>query len=227
MSDGTFSLIGRSLFFSERKDGTLRLCIPNILVDEILQLCHNTRGHPGLRRTFTSVALRFYFPKMSRRIKKYIYDCSECQTSKPSTEAPAGLLQPVETPELHHSLGLDYITGLPPSHGYDAMLTVTDLHSKAVKLIPCHKSTTAEETANLFFKHCYTTFGLPTRLVSDRDARFTSKFWATLMNSLALNWELRRPFIRRQTGKANVPTKQSKQPYAAFSEATSDDTKNG
>ena len=92
----------------------------------------------------------------------------------------------METPELHHSLGLDYITGLPLSHNYDTMLTVTDLHSKAVKLISCHKSTTAEKTANLFFKHCYTTFGLPTRLVSDRDARFTSKFWATLMKLLGV-----------------------------------------
>ena len=150
-----------------------------------------------MRCTFTFVTLQFYFPKMSRRIKKYIYDCLECQTFKASMKASAELLQPVETPELHHSLRLDYITGLSFSHSYNTMLTVTDLHLKAVKLIPCHKLTTAEKTANLFFKHCYTTFGLPTRLVSDRDARFTSKFWATLMNSLALNWELRRPFIRR------------------------------
>jgi Integrase zinc binding domain len=66
VSDGTFSLIDESLFFSERSSSTLRLCIPESLVDEVLQLCHNARGHLGLRRTYSATALRFYFPKMSR-----------------------------------------------------------------------------------------------------------------------------------------------------------------
>ncbi len=51
-SHGTFSLISKMLFFSERKNGSLRLCIPCILIDDILHLCHDNCGHQGHRRTY-------------------------------------------------------------------------------------------------------------------------------------------------------------------------------
>lgn len=79
---------------------------------------------------------------------------------------------------------MDFITGLPTSEGFNAMLTVTDAFTKAIRLIPCHDSTTAEETAQLFMRHCYPVMGLPSKIISDHDARFTSKFWTTLMGLL-------------------------------------------
>jgi hypothetical protein len=184
ITDGTFSLIENCLFFSERQDSTLRLCIPTNLIQETLHLCHDTRAHPGIRRTYSSVALRFFFPKMSRRIKQHVNDCLECQISKPSHEKPLGLLQSIKSQHPHHTLCLDFITGLPVSQGFDSLLTVTDAYTKAIKLIPCHETTSAEDTAKLFMQHCYPIFGLPAKIISDRDTRFTSKFWATLMQLL-------------------------------------------
>lgn len=147
ITDGSFSLIVDCLFFSERRESTLRLCIPNELVDDVLHLCHNSRAHPGVRRTYSSVSLRFFFPRMSRRIKRHVDDCLECQTSKPSHEKPPGQLHPIPAQSPHHSLCMDFITGLPESHGYNALLTVTDAYTKAIRLIPCRNTTTAEETA--------------------------------------------------------------------------------
>ena len=46
--------------------------------------------------------------------------------------------------------------------------------------IPCHKTTSASQTAELFFLHIWPHFGLPSNIVSDRDARFLSAFWKTL-----------------------------------------------
>jgi hypothetical protein len=85
-----------------------------------------------------------------------------------------------------HTISIDFITGLPTSQGNDALLTVIDTFSKAVKLIACNKTTTAEETAQLFLSQCYPTFGLPCKIISDRDSRFTSKFWSTLMKLLGV-----------------------------------------
>ena len=48
-TDGTFTLIGKTLFFSERRNSSLRLCIPKSNVSDIIHLCHNTSGHPGTR----------------------------------------------------------------------------------------------------------------------------------------------------------------------------------
>lgn len=176
ITDGTFSLIDNCLFFSERKSATLRLCLLENLIDEVLHICHDARAHPGIRRTYNTVALRFFFPRMSHRIKRHVDDCYECQTSKPSNERPIGQLQPIKSQSPHHTLCIDYVTGLPLSHGCDALLTLTDAFTKAIRLIPCKKMTTAEETADLFLKHAYPIFGLPARIISDRDSRFTSGF---------------------------------------------------
>ena len=202
-TDGTYSLINRCLYFSDRKTASLRLCVPENLVDEILRLCHDKRGHPGIRNTYTSLALRFYFPKMSRRVKQYVAACSKCQIAKPARENPAGLLQPIESPtEPCHTISLDFVTGLPSSHGYDAMLTVTDTFSKAVRLIACNKTTSAEETAKLFLSHCYPIFGLPYKIISDRDSRFTSKFWETLMRLLGVELGISTAFHPQADGQS-------------------------
>jgi hypothetical protein len=83
-------------------------------------------------------------------------------------------------PEMHHSLCFDFVTGLPNSKGRDAILTVTEKYSKAVKLIPCNTTTSASDTAKLYLTYCYTTFGIPAHIISDHDGRFISHFWATL-----------------------------------------------
>ena len=183
-SDETFSLIGKMLFFSEHKHDSLRLCIPNSLVDDILHLCHDSCGHPGHRRTYSVIALRYYFPKMSKRVKRYINDCTTCQISKSSHEKPPDLLHPIEAIDSYYTIIMDFITDLPISRGYDALLTLTDKFSKAIRLIPCKTIISTEETAQLYLKHVYPVFDLPVKFISNRDARFTSKFWSSLMKLL-------------------------------------------
>jgi hypothetical protein len=46
----------------------------------------------------------------------------------------------------------------------------------AAIFIPCNEDITAEETAALYIKHVFAHFGLPTKVISDRDPRFMSKF---------------------------------------------------
>ena len=183
--DGVYTMVRGLLFFSDRQSGrNLRLCIPEALIGDILHQCHDATGHPGIRRLYLSLSSRVYFPRMSRRIRAYINNCVTCQVSKPSHEKPAGLLHPITTPELHHTVTLDFITGLPKSHGKDAVLTVTEKYSKAIRIIPCNITTSAAEAARLYLEYCYPIFGLPSRIISDRDARFTSLFWSTLTRLL-------------------------------------------
>jgi hypothetical protein len=84
--EGVFLVIGGLLFFSDRSAGNLRLCFPDSLVDDILQQCHDRTGHPGICRLGLSMSSRYYFPRMSRRIRAYTNNCAICQTSKPSNE---------------------------------------------------------------------------------------------------------------------------------------------
>jgi len=202
VTDGTFTLIGRTLYFSTQQNRTLRLCIPRDLVNEVLHMNHDLTGHPSFRRTFSATYLRYHFPKMYRQIKRYCNDCAVCQTSKSSNEKPYGSLYPISTDEPFHTLSLDYITDLPESNGKNALLTVTDKFTKAVRLIACTKTTTAEDTARLYIEHCYSIFGLPVKIISDRDARFTSRFWSTLMHLLGVSQGLTAAFHPSADGQA-------------------------
>ena len=202
LTDGTFSLIGKALYFSERKQNTLRLCIPEDLVSEVLRLNHDAVGHPGIRRTYLSLHLRYYFRKMSRIVRRYVNDCVICQTSKPPNEIAPGLLYPIPPTDPFHTLSFDFITDLPESNGSDAILTVTDKFTKAIRLIACQKTTTAEDTAHLYFHHCYPIMGLPVKIISDRDPRFTSAFWSTLMQLLGISQGLTAAFHPQADGQA-------------------------
>ena len=73
---------------------------------------------------------------------------------------------------------MDFITHLPVStRGFDAIFSIVDRFSRLVRFIPCSSSMSAVECAQLFFEHWVCRFGVPGKIVSDRDVKFTSSFW--------------------------------------------------
>src|SRR6266496_6068947 len=139
---------------------------------------------------------------MLRVVKCYVNECAVCQTSKSSHESSLRPLYPIPAEESCHTLSLDFITGLPVSQRKDALFTVTDKFTKAMHLIPCNKDTNIIETAKLYLKYCYPIFSLPFKLISDRDARFTSRFWTSLMHLLGVNQGMTAAFHPSADGQA-------------------------
>jgi hypothetical protein len=113
-------------------------------------------------------------------ITEYVKGCADCQRHKVNTRPTKAPLQPIyPKPEAmpFETIALDFIVKLPISQGFDSILTITDQGcTKAAIFIPCNKDITAEETAALYIKHVFAHFGLPTKVISDRDPRFMSKF---------------------------------------------------
>src|SRR6266851_1721983 len=86
---------------------------------------------------------------------------------------------------------MDLITGLPLSRGFDSILTIVDHRcSRVATFLPCHKSIMGLQIAQLYYKHLYPWFGLPRRLISDRNPQFTSHFGRTLAKELGIIWNL-------------------------------------
>ena len=77
---------------------------------------------------------------------------------------------------------MDLITHLPTSEGFDLVFTIVDRFSKYVTFIPCKATCTAPDLARLFYDNI--NFGMPQKIVSDRDSRFLFKFWLALMHLL-------------------------------------------
>ncbi len=80
---------------------------------------------------------------------------------------------------------MDFVMNLPTSdRHYDAIFTIVDRFSRLVRFIPCKSSLTAQDAAILFFEHWICRFGMPQKIISDRDPRFTSVFWQSLCKAL-------------------------------------------
>jgi hypothetical protein len=91
-------------------------------------------------------------------------------------------MHPVPIPSRRFEvISVDFVTGLPLSEqGHDAVLTITDKFSKLVMFVPMlfgEGASAAKQVARLFVDHWWRAHGTPARIISDRDKRFTSKFW--------------------------------------------------
>lgn len=174
-----FSLKNQLLYF---QDG--RVCVPRVssLRYKILHDSHDAAGHFGADKTYLAVHRNFFWPRLYDATCRYIASCDPCQRNKSINQRSAGLLQPLAVPTRSwDSVSMDFITHLPVTPaGHDALLVVVDRFSKQAHFIPTSAVADAETTAALFFDHVYRLHGLPTSIVSDRDPKFTSRFWQAL-----------------------------------------------
>lgn len=80
----------------------------------------------------------------------------------------------MENPEEPFShVTMDFVVNLPTSiRGYDCIFTIVDRFSRMVRFIPCMTAISAPEVALLFFEHWICRFGMPKKIICDRDVRF-------------------------------------------------------
>ncbi|GJP56798.1 hypothetical protein CLOM_g15845 [Closterium sp. NIES-68] len=172
------------------RKGSMKIWVPNYppLRQLLLEEYHDVfyAGHFGSNKTLTGIAKHYYWPHLAEDVQNFVTSCDICQRMKSSKQKKAGLLQPLPVPEQPWQVvSLDFITGLPPTtSGHDAILVVIDKFSKMGHFIPTHTTARTEETAQLFVRYIISQHGIPTTLISDRDPKFTSKFWNELMSLL-------------------------------------------
>ena len=74
---------------------------------------------------------------MGADIELFCSLCALCQTTKDSTQKPAGLLHSLPIPDRPwQSVGLDFMGPLPKSKCYDYLLVVIDRFTSQVHLLP-------------------------------------------------------------------------------------------
>jgi len=96
---------------------------------------------------------------------------------------------------------MDLITGLPRRNGKDAILTIVDHGcSRAAVFLPCSTDITGPGIAQLYLEHVHRWFGLPKKMISDRDPRFTSHFGKALLSKLGIAQNLSTAFHPQTDG---------------------------
>lgn len=91
--------------------------------------------HEGFVKTLHCVRSVFW-KGMRAQIKEFVRTCETCQTHTNTTEAPAGLLQPLPIPkQIWTDLSMDFITYLSPSQGKTIIFEVACPLSKFTHFI--------------------------------------------------------------------------------------------
>jgi transposase InsO family protein len=94
---------------------------------------------------------------------------------------PYGLFQSHEVPTtpFEHA-SLDLVADLPQCDGYDDVVVFVCMLTKRTIVEPIIRMITMEQLAKVMHRAIFWHFGLPRKLISDRDPRFISDFWQTL-----------------------------------------------
>jgi len=189
---------------------------------ELIKQHHDipTTGHGGTAKTTELIKRKYYWPHMRDLIKEYVKNCDMCQRTKAVKHAPYGLLQPNEVPEKPwKTISMDFITDLPKSEGYDAILVVIDRLTKMSDFIPCHKDMNARQFAKSFIKEIFRLHGLPKDIITDRGTIFTSDLWKETTKLLGIERRLSTAFHPQtdgQTERTNATLEQYLRAYSNY-----------
>jgi hypothetical protein len=155
----------------------------------IVEQHHDTpvAGHPGRFKTLELVSRNFWWPGMNRYIGDYTRHCDRCIRTKTRRHRPVGHLQPTETPkEPWKRISVDFVVGLPDSHGYDATMNVVCTLSKQAHFIKTTGTIDALGTARLYRDNVWKLHGLPDEVICDRGPQFVAEFTRELHRLLGI-----------------------------------------
>ncbi len=165
---------------------------------------HPTAGHSRRDEMIRKANQMHNWVGMRKWISDYVKGCGNCQQNKITTHQKKVPLYRITTNENalpFQQIAMDLITGLPAQHGHNAILMIVDHGcSRAAIFLPCADTITGPGIAQLYLDHVYRWFGLPSRMISDRDPRFTSHFGKALTTKLGISHNLSTAFHPQMDG---------------------------
>ena len=155
---------------------------------QLLSEAHDagSSGHTGVAATTDRLSRRVYWAGMTSAVHDYVVSCDSCQRNKVEQRRTAGLLRPPPVPEEPgYAINMDFVFGLPRTRrGHTGYLSMTCRLSNWLQIGLCEDRISAEGAAQLVFDRWVLHYGLPAVIISDRDPRFTGRFWRELWRLL-------------------------------------------
>ena len=148
--------------------------------------------HPGATKMYQDLRKMFWWQGMKKDVAEFVYSCLTCQKSKIEHQKSSGLMQPLSIPEWKwDSISMDFVSGLPRTlSNCEAIWVVVDRLTKCAHFIPMRMDYSMERLAKLYIERIVCLHGILSSIVSDRDPRFTSRFWEGLQSALGTKLRL-------------------------------------
>src|ERR1044071_4722346 len=82
-------------------------------------------------------------------------------------------------------ISMDFVTKLPKTpRGHDTIWVIVDRLTKSAHFLPIKETNKTEKLSQMYINEIVSRHGVPISIISDRDSRFTSRFWQSLQEAL-------------------------------------------
>ena len=122
---------------------------------------------------------------MKLDVENFVNRSLVCQKVKIEHQKPSRTLQPLEIPKWKwESISMDFVMGLPrTSPGFDAIWVMIDRLTKSAHFLPIRASYPLEKLVQLYIQEIVRLHRILSTIISDRDPRFTSRFWGAFQRA--------------------------------------------
>ena len=203
---------GKETEFTVNEYGVLyykaRVCVPDDdeLRKAILEEAHSGSFaiHPGSTKMYQDLKMSFWWSGMKRDVSEFVTKCLVCQRVKAEHQVPSGLLQPIRIPEWKWDrITMDFVVGLPVTgRKHDSVWVVVDKLTKSAHFLPVRTDYSLDKLAELYIKEIVRLHGIPVSIISDRDPRFTSRFWGKLQEAMGTRLNFSTEFHPQTDGQS-------------------------
>ena len=98
---------------------------------------------------------------------------------------------------------MDFVTKLPKTRkGNDAIWVIVDRLTKSAHFLPIKETFSMERLAKLYVDEIVSLHGVPLSIISDRDSRFTSRFWTSFQESMGTRLNLSTAYHPQTDGQS-------------------------
>ncbi|GJW19267.1 putative reverse transcriptase domain-containing protein [Tanacetum coccineum] len=209
-----FAVLQKGLdeMIEQRSDGTLyyldQIWVPlkgevrTLIMDEAYKSKYSV--HPRSDKMYNDLRDMYWCPGMKKDVAEYGRKCLTCLKVKAEHQRLSGFLQQPEIPVWKwEGIAMDFVTKLPrTSSGHDIIWVIVDRLTKSAHFLPMREDYKMERLARLYLNEIVARHGVPISIISDRDSRFTSRFWQSMQEALGTRLDMSTAYHPQTDGQS-------------------------
>ena len=186
-----------------------RLMVPEeaALRTSLINEAHSTQttAHPGRGKTAKLLSAQYYWPGLANDCARFVANCRTCRrTHVPRDRAP-GLLHPLPIAQrCWQHVSFDFKSFPKDKKGFDNVFVIVDRFGKRAFSLPCEKTISAAQAAELYYQHVWRIYGTPETATSDRGPQFISAFTDELCKLTGVKQKLSTAYHPQTDGNTEV-----------------------
>ncbi|GKD14063.1 putative reverse transcriptase domain-containing protein [Tanacetum coccineum] len=180
----------RTLYYLNRVWVPLKGEVRTLIMDEAHKLKYSV--YPRADKMYYDLRDRYWWPGMKKDIAEYVRKCLTCLKVKAEHQRPSGLI-----------IAMDFVTKLSrTSSGHDTIWVIVDQLTKSAHFLPMREDYKMERLAGLYLNEIVARHGVPISIISDRDSRFTSRFWQSMQEALGTHLDMSTAYHPQTNGQS-------------------------